>query len=244
MHHSGARIILLLFVTHGKRIGMAKLKSRDRFPPGGFSYLQPETQWRAPNGASFETVVAALIQHRIGNPYLVTTHGWPTDLDSVRNQVDSYNAQICKQLGYTEYILEGPPDAPVPKTTPLPIHQKPGAAAAGGSTLVEWIASGAEAVPREVALKRAEICATCPKNGKGDFTRYFTIPVSEAIRHELNRKNEWKLQTPYDDQLKICEACLCPIPLKIHVPLKNIMPHMDTETISRLDPRCWITKPE
>lgn len=221
---------------------MAKLKSRDRFPPGGFCYLQPETQWRAPNGASFETVVAALIQHRIGNPYLVTTHGWPTDLDSVRNQVDSYNAQICKQLGYTEYILEGPPDAPAPKTTPQPNLQKLGAVAGGAEALVEWLRSGAEAVPAELANKRAAICSACPQNGKGDFTRYFTIPVSEAIRHEINRRSEWKLSTPYDDQLNICEGCLCPLKLKVHVPLANILPHMDEETKGRLAPQCWILK--
>lgn len=222
---------------------MAKLKSRDRFPPGGFQYLQPETQWRAPGGASFESVVVALIQHRTGNPHLVTTHGWSTDLETVRNQVDSYNAQLCKQLGYTDYIYEGPAEPAPPKSTPSPSNlQKLGNVVGGGEALVEWLSSGAQAVPSDLAGKRAAICAACPQNGKGDFTRYFTIPVSEAIRHELNRRNEWKLSTPYDEQLNVCEGCLCPLKLKVHVPLANILPHMDEATKSRLAPQCWILR--
>lgn len=222
---------------------MPRMKSRDKWPPNGWQFMQPESQWVAPKNASFEAVVQALIAHRRGNAYLVQTHHWSIDPEEVRNEVDSYNARLCQLAGFTDYIMEGggasPPNPHLPAPTNL---QKLGNVVAGGEALVEWISSGAQAVPSELANKRAAICADCPQNGKGDFTRYFTVPVSEAIRHELNRRSEWKLSTPHDDQLSVCEACLCPLKLKVHVPLANILPHMDQATKGRLDGRCWILK--
>ena len=222
---------------------MPRLKSRERFPPGGFAWYHPETRWSAPANVSFESVVQAIIAHRKANPHLMQQHGWSVDPESVRNQLDDSNARRCAMLGYTDYYYEGPGDPAPNPNTPLPTNlQKLGSVVGGSSTLVEWLASGAEAVSSELANKRAAICAECPQNGKGDFTRYFTVPVSEAIRHEINRRSEWKLQTPHDEKLSVCEACLCPLKLKVHVPLANILPHMDEATKARLDPRCWITK--
>lgn len=222
---------------------MARLKSREKYPPGGFDYFQPESQWKAPPNASFETVVAALIQHRRGNPYLVEKHGWSIDPETVRAEIDSFNARRCEQFGWTDYIFANAPDPAPPKSMPLPTNlQKLGSVVGGGEALVEWITSGAEAVPVDLANKRAAICSDCPQNGKGDFTRYFTVPVSEAIRHELNKRSEWDLVTSYDDRLNVCEACLCPLKLKMHMPLARILAHIDPEAKARLDPRCWILK--
>jgi len=223
---------------------MPRLKSREKFPPGGFQYFQPESQWNAPQNASFEVVVDALIKHRQGNPYLVEKHGWSVDRETVRNEIDSFTARRCEQFGWNDYIFSGAPDpAPPPKSMPPPtILQKLGSVAGGAENLVEWIDSGAEAVSSELANTRAKICSDCPQNGKGDFSRYFTVPVSEAIRHRLNQRQGMNLNTAYDDQLNVCEACLCPLKLKVHFKLERILPHMDAETRARLDPRCWILK--
>jgi hypothetical protein len=224
---------------------MPRMKSRDRFPPGGWKWFQPENKFSVPANASFEAAVSAILANRQANPYLVQTHGWSTDPEAVRAQLDDYNARICEQMGWHDYIFGGPSPAVSPKTMPPPSSpDKARSVVAGGEALVEWIASGAQAVPNDVANRRASICSDCPQNGKGDFSRYFTIPVSEAIRKELSRRSEWELSTSFDDKLNVCEACLCPLKLKVHVPLANILPHMDAATRSRLDPRCWITKPE
>jgi hypothetical protein len=108
--------------------------------------------------------------------------------------------------------------------------------------LVEWLASGAEAVPQEKANARAAVCAKCPMNEKGDLLRFFTKPVSEAIRHALSLRSEWKLETPDDFRLGVCTACDCPMRLKVHIPIERIREKLKPEIKSRLHPDCWIPK--
>lgn len=220
---------------------MAKLKDRNRFIPNGFRFFQPETQWEAPRHVSFEAVVNALIVHRQGNPWLTTKHGWPTNFESVANEVDAYNAKLCVQMGWTDYIMEGSAGlTATPFPHPLPRQLKN--VAAGASVLVDWLESGAQAVPPRLATSRGAICAACPKNGKGDWTRWFTVPASEAIRRTVEKRTEWNLSTPFDDQLGVCEACLCPLKLKIHLPITQIKQKLDPEVIPLLHESCWITK--
>src|SRR5215813_15336613 len=104
---------------------MPKLKSRERFIPGGFQFRQPETNFQAPFQASFETIVQALIAHRKANPHLVTTHGWSVDPNQVREELDNYNARICKQMGWTDFYYDGgAPEAPInPRSMPRPALQ-------------------------------------------------------------------------------------------------------------------------
>jgi hypothetical protein len=66
--------------------------------------------------------------------------------------------------------------------------------------------------------------------------------VSNAIRAALRHKSEFKLSTPFDDQLGVCEACLCPMALKVHVPFEKFFPHMTAEAKDALDNACWIRK--
>jgi hypothetical protein len=111
---------------------------------------------------------------------------------------------------------------------------------AGSEALVEWITSGAEAVPQAQAERRAGRCVVCPLNGRGDWSRWFTVPVSNAIRAALRHRSEFKLQTSFDAQLGVCEACSCPNGLKVWVPKEKFYPHMTEESKAALDPNCWI----
>lgn len=222
-----------------------KLKDRNRFTPGGFKFFQPETKWEAPKHVSFDQVVHALIAHRKGNPWLTTQHGWPTDFDTVANEVDAYNALLCKQMGWDGFIMEGEVGAaalPFHQPHPSPNPNRLKNVAEGASVLVEWLNSGSEAVPASLSEKRAGVCAQCPVNGKGDWTRWFTIPVSEAIRKAVEIKNQWKLSTPHDDKLGICTACDCPLPLKVHLPIHQIRNSLSPDALSRLHVTCWIPK--
>jgi len=217
-----------------------KLKDRNRQIPGGLKYWQPETKWAPVPWSSFQSIVDQLIAHRKGNPSLLAKHGWQTDRESVTEQVDDYNARLCQQMGWSGFIMEG--SAAAPDVPFQHLRSKLRNVAGGNSTLVEWIDDGAQAVPIEKAIARAQVCKDCPQNGKGDFTRWFTVPVSEAIRFELNRRREMKLETPLDDYLGVCEACSCPLKLKIHVPIDLIRERIQPEAMAALDPRCWIPK--
>ena len=81
-------------------------------------------------------------------------------------------------------------------------------------------------------------------NGKGGWEAYFTVPVSNAIRREMERKRTMKLGTPSDDKLGVCEACSCPLPLKTFLPVSNILSKIQPAQKAALHPQCWILSEE
>lgn len=222
---------------------MAKLISRDRFIPGGWQFYQPEIKFTARPNMSFRGLVEALINARQANPHLVQKHGWSLDYDTVANEVDLFNATICEQMGWTDYFSAGTPESgrrsfPHPQTHLHP--SRAGAVVGGAKILVDWIKSGAEAVPAEQAEKRALVCSRCPLNERGDFSRWFTVPVSEAIRATIADRNGMGLKTSHDEQLSICGACLCPLKLMVHIPLEMKLKSMNQESKDALWENCWI----
>jgi len=181
--------------------GMASLKEPQKSIPGGFVFLQPETGWTPTPFSSLDSITQQLIQHRQGRPDIVAKNNLPTDPSTVRKEVESYNVAVCIRNGWTDYIVGGAsehvPFTPPPKRS---LFQKLKGVAAGGETIVEWIQDGAPTVSVETATKRASICCgggdsekKCPKNGKGGLETYFTVPVSNAIRKQIERKNHMKL---------------------------------------------------
>ena len=221
---------------------MARLKSREKFPPGGFKWYQPETNWRAPQFASFETVVSAVISHRLGNKYLAQKHHWATDYASVTEEVDAYNARLCEAQGWTDYIQgDGPHQAPVanPKLSPLSLAKSVRHVVVGAKTVVDMM--GPEGpVDQDMANRRAAVCAPCPKNGKGGLLEYFTVKGAEAVRETIGFFHGLKLRTPTDEELGICQACGCPMLTKVWARLSHILAHMPQEDYNDLVPQCWI----
>jgi hypothetical protein len=68
--------------------------------------------------------------------------------------------------------------------------------------------------------------------------------ASEAIRKQLEKVQDRKLSTPYDDKLNVCMVCFCPMKLKVHVPIASINHEMTDETraaLSAVEP-CWIPR--
>lgn len=212
-----------------------QLRQRNKQIPNGVFYYEPRTKWRSSPG-SFDNVVQQIIAHRNANAWL----GLPTDTATVSNQLDAFAANVCQQMGWTDYIIGGDP-AP-PSLPPQSLGSRLVNVAGASPVLVDWLASGAEAVPSDLANKRAATCADCPLNEKGDLLRFFTLPVTEAIRKALNSRREMKLETPDDYRLGICSGCDCPLRLKIHMPIERVRSKLKPEIQARLDPRCWITK--
>lgn len=235
--------IVRFFFAAYKSIAMPRLIDRNRQIPNNLTFYQPETGWRPRPYSSFNGIVQALVMHRQANGYLAAKHGWELDPIKVANEVDEFNALLCQKMGWTEYITQGaggrpsPPPFPHP---PMPVIGKLGRLAAGAKVIVDWIASGEEAVPGDLAEKRAAICAGCIANEPGDWTRFFTVPASEAIRRELSRRRDWKLSTSQDAKLNVCTACWCPLPLKVHMPIDRVMSKLDPEAKAALVPNCWI----
>ena len=93
-----------------------------------------------------------------------------------------------------------------------------------------------------MADSRAAICATCPRNDGGDFTAYFTKPIADRIRTQLEIRGDLQLRTSHDEKLTVCSACDCPLKLKVWVPIEHIMLHTADDVRAKLDPRCWILK--
>lgn len=231
-----------------------RLKNRNLQVPGGYKYYLPITQWKARPWASFSEIVDNLTAHLKGNPSAVATLGWSLDRHFIEERVDEFNAAVCVQMGATDYIIAAdggavpalpfqaaPAVAHNPNKSPFARLQN---AVEGSESLVEWIKDGSQAVPREQSERRAGTCFACPKNTKGDWTRYFTLPVSNAIRHELNRRRDMSLSTSFDEGLNVCEACLCPLKLMVHVPLEVKLKHMPEEVKKDLWPNCWVLKEE
>lgn len=216
-----------------------RLKTRQLSIPGGLKFRQPEINW-TPRPGSFTNMVGQIIKARSANPHYLAKYGWSLDPHVVADELDAFNAKICLDNGWTKYITTGPGDPP-PSRSPRPnLPQRLGNVVAGGSLLVEWILSREEAVAPELSEHRAGVCAACPLNVRGDLTRFFTLPASHAIRAELSRRSGWQLATTKDEQLAICEACSCPLKLKVHVPLKNILAKLPLPAFDALHEQCWI----
>lgn len=158
----------------------------------------------------------------------------------MRQEVEQYNVAVCVRNGWSDYITGSFENVgPFPQIPPSPLTRLRNVVA-GEETLVEWYKEGQPLVTQEVANSRSDICIGCPHNGKGGWERFFTVPVSNAIRHELERKRNMKLETPNDEKLGTCEVCTCPLPLKLWLPLQNILDGLKPETKARLPSFCWI----
>lgn len=228
----------------GRNIPVNRLKDRLHHIPGGFRFVQPETNWRSRNWTSFDTIVDELIAHRRANPALVARYGWATDKPNVANEVEAFNVRLCEQYGWTSFITSTGGDAPYPKS--YPPHQAmsnllSAKLVVGAKSLVDWSISG-EVVPQEQAEARAIVCAACKENRTGELQDIFTAPAFALIKKELEIRNERKLKTEQDEKINFCDACGCPLKLKVHCPTEVISKYMTAEMKKDLDKSCWILK--
>jgi hypothetical protein len=234
---------------------MIRLKSRNTQIPNGLFFKQPEINWDSrkvlPLHPSFSTLVNAVISARRANPHHAKQHGWSLDQNAVGDEVDAFNAKVCTAMGWTKYLAEIGGGAPPPfNQAQSLLNAKQLSAAvgeikrlwAGVKTVNDWLDSGAPPVAIEHAEKRAAICADCNLNGKGDFSKWFTKPAADAIKRQLERLHERKITTSKDASLQVCEACLCPLKLKVHAPMSFIQPHLSNEVMNDLrnGRNCWI----
>lgn len=234
---------------------MLRLRNRNAPIPNGNQFYDPVLQYRARPNMSFQGICEGLRIARLANPGLTKARKLATEPKQIEAEVDLYLATVCKSMGWNDFILEGDGGSPAPfpqgrNRPPVTsrqqvqqrssLGQKLSNVAAGSEVIIDWIASGAEAVPQEQANNRAEVCSKCPLNGKGGWETWFTVPASNAIRAALLKKEGMKLSTPFDAELGVCEACSCPMKLKVWIKFAEFFPKMTQEAKDALDKGCWI----
>lgn len=227
-----------------------RLINRQLQIPGGMVFYLPQVKWQARQGSSFDVIVRDLTRVILANPVLAQKHNWPTDQKGIEDWVDLYNATVCQKMGWEKYITPDSGGSSLPKSQAPQHHLESlrrvaGAVkqlVAGARSLGEWIESKEAAVPRATAEARAEVCAKCPRNSPGNFTQWFTVPAAELIKRHVEAAQDRSLETALDDQLGICDACKCPMRLKVHVPIDWIRKRMTPEVKAALDTNCWIPK--
>ena len=219
---------------------MVQLRDRNKFPPGGFRFYQPETNFSPPTWLGFHDTVVAIIAHRQRNPHQMQQFGWSTDYNQVCEELDAYNSRICAEMKWNDFIMgDGIPNPP-PKTMPLPrASGRP--VVAGVKSLAEWTIDG-EVVPEEVAVTRAAVCKDCPVNRQGTLRDFFTEAAATLIQRQFEIRESRDLKTPWDSQLGLCDACGCPLKLKVHAPMRVIEKYLSDTVRGKLDARCWILK--
>lgn len=243
--------------------------SLTRVPPQGWQYTQAQTDWQAPAMLDFFTVRDKLIEHRRANPrfnlptdpetvglelqlYNAVRINWNPEYCSPMTQDQAL--ELFKALGALKLTVEGidPKKSlglPPVKHRAVGLPRKSEGAGvvavvkklrAGVGVLLDWLGDGATTVAPELAEKRAQVCAGCPHNQQGGLERWFTVPASERIRKQLEIKQEMALSTTVDDKLEVCDLCLCPMRLKVHVPLDYVRSRLLPEVQSQLPDFCWM----
>lgn len=217
--------------------------------PGGWAFFQPETNWHAPGPLenSFEAQVKNIIAMRKLNPRF----NLPTDEPTVAAELEAFQearwAKTYSKRGMEKF--QAGPIAPDKKKEPsFILHARKvldaGAELAGvdPSSLEEWLGAGGVPVQKEVAYRRAAMCANCPGNQKAGWRELLTIPAAKALRAYLSSKNDLKLETTMDANLGSCQACHCVLELKVWQPPEFIRDNTQADVIAKqrsFNPECW-----
>lgn len=226
------------------------LTNRNRPIPNGITWRDSGTGYQAPAFSSFTAQAQGILQARLGNPAMTKRYHLSTDIGAIEMELDSGLAQIAFDNGWTDFYVGGaaarsqggaPAPSPFPPR-PRSLKNELAKVAEGGSILIQWLKEGNQAVPKELAESRAAVCVTCPKNDKGDWMSFFTVPVAGAFRRALESKNAMNLATSHDADLHVCQACSCVLKLKVWTPFDLFFPKMDAESKLDLWEKCWINE--
>lgn len=228
---------------------MPRMKDRQNFPPFGWQYTEPSVPgWVAPAG-SFDAVVNAILQLRLGNKALTAQYNLPTDREVIANQLDEFNAQRCLSAGWTDFVENS-------ASPPMPVFPSPqrlsrlGAVATslkhavvGVATIRDhWLGDSLKPVEQSLAEKRATTCVDCPQNGDPNLIERLTSEAAKVVKGLMQAKEDMELKTSVDDKIHTCKACGCFLGLKVWTPLAHILKNQKPDERAKLDPRCWILK--
>lgn len=227
------------------------------WPPQGWIYFQPQTNWWAPAPLqnNFAQQVNNIIKMRRANPQFKMA----TDFKTVAQDLERYTEKRIKsnpKFCVGEEAVLAQKKSPASLRSPL---LRAAAAVASGVIRVDpkaleaWLGAGGKPVPRELAERRAEICSVCPANSSSPncpenlrhtWRDWVTAPVADWLRRYLGYKHAMELSTSHDAGLGKCLACRCELELKVHAPLEHIRANLEEDALVELRkyPDCWVLR--
>lgn len=230
------------------------------WPPGGWQYFDPKTNYRENKPTEHDRREAAqsILNMRRNNRHIYK--GLDLTYEASLQALEDYTVKRMVNMGQWQLIIKDGEIAPAnpkavvlkkklfpPRLDAKPAEEKKPSwlerarkLANGVRTLTDWVGHGQQPVPQAVADRRASICVTCSLNDTKS-NNPLTNSVSEAIHKQMELKEHINLRTSMDDKLGTCKACLCPLKLKVWTPIKFIEEHTDREMILELATNCWIT---
>lgn len=224
-----------------------RLKSRNKFPPGEFQLLLPETGMKESVHGSFDEVVNAFALIVKKNPALAQKQGWPYDRSGQENFVEDQNARRLMAAGWSKFVEVETQSAPISWTPSIDVKKNPFGkvvqrAKAAVSAYEDLFINGP--VESSLSESRANVCSVCPRNNtKDSLADIFVESAASAISSLISFTRSKNLTTSLDDKLGICEACGCPMKAKVHVRVDELvksMPKEDYDALSKENPVCWI----
>ena len=232
-----------------------RLRNEQMFPPGGWQFTDPKTQWKIPDPRSTDlnTAVSMVIGHRRAN-----SPDGPTDPVVVKSEIIEFTCQrLMRELPQTAWkdwlcagdvlpeskknFLHSRPSQPsLVKRVVAHIAERLAALPNGLKVMAEWVGEGCEPERQDIVERRASICATCPENADSSFYDLITGPIADSIKRVSQLKSHLTLETKNDGKLGVCDVCGCHLKTKIWVPKKHVVAH--TKFSRKLPAHCWIER--
>lgn len=225
---------------------MARLRWKDRNPPNGWIFKQPQTGWdTAKSGTQhlgFDTNVQAIINHRKANPRFSLS----TNPDAVAWELEQFTIKRIQGMKGAQQFLIGDPVSELEFPKLVPPLRKSGAAAgaekvkAGASLVVDWLGDGLQPVAVELATTRARTCSGCPHNEPPGFFGKVLAAAARSVSLLIEAREEMKLYTEYDDRLHQCQICSCDLKLKVFAPLAHVLSGTTMDEMGKFPDFCWV----
>lgn len=213
------------------------LRSLSTVPPGGWRFQQTLPDGSVKAWASMGLVgelAAQIADFRKGNGLERAT---------VRDALHDIEEATCARLhGDREWCTESA-DAKKKgvRASLTRLYESVRAAGTGARILADWLGEGAKPVNIALAQARANVCLGCDQNREGHKWMKLTANTVRAIAEQMREKDAQGLRVIDEERLHACARCLCPLPLKIHVPLATILAQTDEETLNSMPDYCWMT---
>lgn len=190
-------------------------------PPGGFRYLQAETNTTL-REASLPELLVKVRDHRLAN-HLPIPLEWKAHILQ----------WLCEQMppGICRHV-PGTPDIPLPPAhRPLSVVE----ALSGAKVLGAWLFNGFSKISQEEADARSRICAACPFNQPAEGC---TTCASNALREAVEGVIG-KARTVAHDSIHTCQVCGCNLRVAVWCPADLIEQHKSDKQENKPS-FCWV----
>lgn len=235
---------------------MALLINSNAPPPGDWQFtiaaankvLKSADVVSPPQPLSLDQFVRGVIRFINGNPWLLS-QGYSNDFETVKTQVREHEGARMLAMGLPNLVQT---ETSPPKWNPPQFIRRHAEGAAGAvkrtasgvKLVVDWLGSGLRPVASELAEKRAKVCVKCPQNLKSNWLQSLDAAAAAQVKKLIEIKNDLKLSTSSDSELKTCTHCDCYLPLKVWANIDHILNNLNPVVKSRLDSKCWIFSEE